>query len=119
MEFGTYDTAAYADELAAAPRNHDIATTVVFENDRVRVWDLVLEPGERLPFHCHARTYFFVTVEPGTAISRFPDGNQVTMDYEAGAPWFTEIGAEHEIHDLENVGGTRLRFTTVELLAPA
>jgi hypothetical protein len=118
VEFGTYDGAAYADELAAAPDNHHIATNVVFENDRVRVWDLLLEPGERLPFHCHDRTYFFVTVEAGTAVSRFPDGNQVTMDYEPGAPWFTEIGADHEIHDLENVGTTRLRFTTVELLDP-
>jgi beta-alanine degradation protein BauB len=116
VEFGTYDRADFADELSAAPANHDIASSIVFENDRVRVWDLVLEPGERLPFHCHDRTYFFVTVEAGTAISRFPDGNQVTMDYAPGEPWFTEIGADHEIHDLENVGATRLRFTTVELL---
>ncbi len=116
MEFGTYDISEFADELAAAPGNHEIASAVQFENDRVRVWDLVLEPGERLPFHCHDRTYFFVTIEGGTAISRFPDGNMVTMDYEPGAPWFTEIADDPEIHDLENVGDTRLRFATVELL---
>lgn len=117
MDFDTFDPAEFADELAAAPGNVEIATSVQLENDRVRIWDLVLEPGERLPFHCHTRTYFFVTVEGGRAITRFPDGNMVTMDYEPGTPWFTGIDDEPEIHDLENVGDTRLRFITVELLS--
>lgn len=116
MRFGTYDPAEYAGELAAAPTNEEIGSSVRFANDRIRVWDLVLDPGARQPFHCHARSYFFVTVEGGTAISRFPDGNTVTMDYEPGEPWAFELDGTNEIHDLENVGTTRLRFVTVELL---
>jgi beta-alanine degradation protein BauB len=115
MEFGTFDLGEYADELAAT-EHQPIASSVTFENERVRIWDLTLEAGQRWPFHCHTRSYFFVTVEGGTAISRFPDGNLVTMDYEPGTPWFTAIAAEPEIHDLENVGTSRLRFVTVELL---
>ena len=53
----------------------------------------------------------------GRAISRFPDGDAMTLDYEAGDTWFDEVANGDEVHDLENVGSTRLRFTTVELLA--
>jgi hypothetical protein len=117
MEFETYDTATFRDELTAAPTNRAIGTSVLFENDRVRVWDLTVEPGDRLPFHCHTTSYFFTCVEGGRMINRFADGNQVTLDMDDGFTWFTDIGDEPEIHDLENVGPGRVRFVTVELLA--
>src|SRR5258708_39579746 len=84
MEFDTYDTALIGDELTAAPSNHDIGTSVLFENDRIRVWDLTVEPGGRLPFHCHTTSYFFTCVEGGRMINRFADGNQVTVDMDVG-----------------------------------
>lgn len=65
----------------------------------------------------HATPYFFVCVDAGRAISRFPDGNAMTIDYREGDTWFDEVAQGDEIHDLENVGTSRLRFTTVELLA--
>jgi len=116
MEFGTFDTNDFGDELAGAASNHQIGSAVLFENDQIRVWDLTVEPGARLPFHCHDTTYFFTCVEGGRMINRFADGNQVTLDMDDGFTWFTEIGEEPEIHDLENVGATRVRFVTVELL---
>jgi|SRR5437588_7162575 len=117
MDFGTFDTAEYADELGAAPENREVATKLLLENDRVRIWELDLMPGQRAPFHCHAVPYFFVCVDGGRSVSRFPNGTSVEMDYAAGDTWFDELGDGPEIHDLENVGTTRLRFTTVELLS--
>ena len=38
--------------------NVQVGTRLLFENERIRVWDITLEPGERLPFHrrrAHAR----------------------------------------------------------------
>ncbi len=116
MDFSTYDPDDFADELTGAEDNHEIASELLFENDRVRVWELALDPGERAPFHCHALPYFFVCVDAGRALTRLPDGNAVTVDYEVGDTWFTDLADGAEIHDLENVGDTRLRFTTVELL---
>src|SRR3954471_15101658 len=113
MEFGDYDVADYADELAGADRNRQIATKVLFENERVRIWELALTPGERAPFHCHAVPYLFVCVDAGKALSRFANGTTVTMDYAVGDTWFDELADGAEVHDLENVGSTRLRFTTV------
>jgi hypothetical protein len=115
MEFGTFDVEDYRDELASAV-GAPIGSGVLFENDRVRVWDLTCEPGERIPFHGHRTTYFFTCVAGGRMINRFPDGNQVTVEMADGDTWFTEIGDEPEVHDLENVGTTRVRFVTVELL---
>jgi len=116
MEFDTFDTEAFADELRGAESNHQIATRLLFENEQVRVWELALAPGERAPFHCHATRYFFVCVDPGRALSRFPNGTSVEMDYAEGDTWFDVLPNGSEIHDLENIGATRLRFTTVELL---
>jgi uncharacterized cupin superfamily protein len=117
MESETYDTGDYASELAAAHENRQVGTAMLFENERVRVWDLDLRPGDRVPFHCHSSPYFFVCVDEGRGRSRFADGNAMTIDYSVGDTWFDEAAGGPEIHDLENVGDTRLRFTTVELLA--
>ncbi len=117
MEFGTYDTAEFAGELRAADDNRQVGTRLLFENDRVRIWELDLAPGQRAPFHCHAAPYFFVCVDGGEALSRFTNGSTVAMEYRVGDTWFDEMANGPEVHDLENVGSTRLRFTTVELLA--
>jgi hypothetical protein len=117
MEPSTFPTSDYTDELSRGATNREVGTRLLLENDRVRIWDLDLAPGERVPFHCHATPYFFVCVDPGRAISRFPDGNAMTLDYREGDTWFDEVARGPEVHDLENVGTTRLRFTTVELLA--
>lgn len=117
MEFGNFDVAEFTEELRAAPQNRQVATKLLLENDRVRIWELDLGPGQRAPFHCHAVPYFFVCVDGGRSLSRFPNGTTVEMDYAAGDTWFDELRDGPEIHDLENVGTTRLRFTTVELLS--
>jgi len=116
VEFGTYDMAEFAQELDGAADNRQIATKLLFENDRVRIWELALAPGERAPFHCHAVPYFFVCVDGGHALSRFANGTTVAMEYTVGDTWFDEMAGGPEVHDLENVGSTLLRFTTVELL---
>ena len=117
MDADTFDPAEFARELDTATENRVVGTKVLLENDRVRIWDLDLAPGERVPFHCHATPYFFVCVDAGRAISRFPDGNAMTIDYDEGFTWFDDVANGPEVHDLENVGTTRLRFTTVELLS--
>ena len=49
----------------------EVGTRVMFENDRVRVWDLALAPGESLAKHVHKLDYFFI-IESGGLI-RFAD----------------------------------------------
>jgi len=114
---GEFDPADYARELAAAPNNLNVGTTLWFENERVRVWDLKLGPGERGPFHAHTRNYFWTVVEASRGLQRFADGTFVVRDYEVGETRFLEHTPESVlIHDLENVGDRVLRFVTAELL---
>ena len=116
MDASTFDPADFADELAVAAANQQVGTKILFENEHVRVWDLTLEPGERVPFHAHANDYFFTCVEGGRVLTRFPNGHAIEMDQADGDVAFLEAGGEAEIHDLENVGNTRVRYVTVELL---
>jgi hypothetical protein len=113
-----FDPATVAGELERAQENTVVGSTLLFENDRVRVWDITLAPGERLAFHCHRLSYFYRCESAGLSRVRTPDGGVATYESLADEVTFHEIPAgETIVHDLSNAGMTMLRFTTVELLA--
>lgn len=117
LEEGTFDRAGFAEELRAAPENLQVGTSLWFENERVRVWEVRLEPGQRAPFHAHTRPYFWTCVEPGLGRQRSADGTIRVRRYALGETQFQDHSPDAPmLHDLENVGGTTLRFVTVELL---
>lgn len=117
VEKGEFDPAEFSEELDAAPSNEQLGTSVWFENGRIRVWEVRLEPGERGAFHSHITNYFWTVVEPGRGLQRFADGTYVVRDYLMGETKYLEHSPDSAlIHDLENIGDTRLRFVTVELL---
>ena len=114
-ERGTFDTDDFAEELGRARSNHDIGTALWFEDDRIRVFESRLEPGQRAPFHIHDKTYFWTVIDAGRGLQRFADGKFVAHDYVLGETKRLEhTTANTLIHDLENVGDTTLRFVTVE-----
>jgi hypothetical protein len=114
---GAFDPADFGEELSEASSNKQLGTSMWFENERIRVWEVLLEPGERGAFHSHTTNYFWTVVEPGRGLQRFDDGSYVIRDYLLGETKYLEHSPDSElIHDLENVGDTRLRFVTVELL---
>lgn len=117
VEEGTFEVGEFAAELETAEANLEVGTTVWFENDRVRVWEIRLEPGQRGPFHAHTRSYFWTVVEAGRGLQRLPDGSFSVREYRVGDTKFMDHSpSDPLIHDLENVGDTVLRFVTVELL---
>jgi hypothetical protein len=104
------------EEIAAAPANRQVGTTLWYENDRVKVWEIRLAPGERTPLHCHATDYFWTCVEPGRALTRMLDGGEDVAEIGVGDVEFLTVAPGRPlIHDLTNVGDTLLRFVTVEL----
>lgn len=52
-------------ESTANP-TENVGTALLFENDRVRVWDLTLEPGQFLEKHIHCNDYLFFVVAGGS-----------------------------------------------------
>ena len=115
-ERGTFAVEDFAQELAGAPGNRQLGTSLWFENNHVRVFEVRLGPGERGPFHTHDATYFWTVVEPGRGLQRFIDGTFVVRDYALGeTKYLVHAPDDPLVHDLENVGASTLRFLTVEL----
>lgn len=65
----------------------DIASKVLFENDRVRVWEMRLAPGERSDLHRHDHDYVMIQIEGDKMAAEFePDsgGEWTGIDYVEG-----------------------------------
>jgi beta-alanine degradation protein BauB len=57
-------------ELSTAPLG-DVGTKLLYEDDRVRIWEIKLQPGEETPPHRHDNDYYIITVD-GDAIAAAP-----------------------------------------------
>ena len=80
----------------------DIATKLLFENDRIRVWEARLEPGEEFPNHMHSYDYVQVFIE-GDKIA-------ATIDPSSGGTWEGHAYVEAEVGErCDDLGRERLR----------
>jgi hypothetical protein len=112
--------AAIAREFKEQQFNGCVGTKLLSEDRRVRVWEIRLQPGERIGFHRHVLDYFWTAVTPGRARSHQEDGSTIESEYEAGETRHESYGpGEYKIHDLENTCGHEIVFTTVEFLQSA
>ncbi|HEX4146175.1 MAG TPA: hypothetical protein VHY91_21920 [Pirellulales bacterium] len=108
------------EELARLDRNGRVGCRLVSATERVRVWQIHLAPGERLPFHRHVLDYFWTVLTAGRARSHHGDGRVEEFQYAAGETRHLHYGVgESMIHDLENIGDAELIYTTVEFLESA
>lgn len=97
-----------------------VGSSLLFENHRVRVWEIRLAPGQRWHAHQHALDYFWTAITSGRSRQRTYDGTTREVSYSPGDTRFYCFGpGESLLHDLENVGDTELIFSTVELLESA
>ena len=101
-----------AEERMISP---DVGSKLLFENERVRVWDLRLEPGESTGLHRHNCDYLYVAIGGGTLQGLNKDGEQKPLrDMSDGDVVFRNIDGE-EIHEAVNVGDEPWRNIVVEL----
>src|SRR5947207_13508510 len=119
-------TTAWPAEIAAEfereskQPNGCVGQRLLSENERVRVWEIRLRPGERFGFHRHVLDYFWTAVMPGRARAHVSDGTTVEQTYVAGETRHeTHTPGHFKVHDLENIGDSELIFTTVESLDSA
>jgi len=103
------------DAVRAAPKNHK----VLLENDRVRVLDVTVPPGEREILHAHCRPSVLYITQRGALRDRDKDG-RVVRD-EASAPPLPAV-QWHEtepLHSVENLDAKPLHIVRIELKDPA
>jgi len=94
------------DMVKVAPKN----TKVLVDNDQVRVIEVSLKPGDKLPMHSHpANVVYFVT--GGKTKTTTGDGKVTETEHKAGeAVWSEPI-----THSNENVGTAPTKALVVEL----
>lgn len=101
------------DALLAAPGSH----RVLLDNDRVRVLEVVIEPGAREPEHTHQAASVMITDEP--ARIRYHQAGALSPgspEHPVSPPgvrvrWMQPEGP----HSVENIDGHRYHAIRVEL----
>ena len=94
------------DPAQVTPATHK----VVFENERLRVLDIRLSPGQKAPMHSHPG-YLVYCVTPGQVKFSFPDGKTEDLVFQSGMVGWREA----ESHAAENVGPHEIHVLNVEL----
>lgn len=102
--------------------HHHIGDTLLFENDRIRVWSLTLEPGEESAQHEHPYDYVMVCIEGDRIAGRAAPGQDepygalgddvVDFPTHPGQTVFVDGGVTETA---VNTGETRYRNILVEL----
>ena len=96
----------------------NVATRLVLENDRVRIWEMDLAPGEQSATHRHDCDYVLVQLEGDRIAARFePDTAGTHRGYVEGdvAPGKTRYIGRGGIETAVNVGTRRYREILIEL----
>lgn len=102
------------DALVAAPIHHRLA----YENERVRVLETLVLPGQTVPLHTHEWPAALYVLSGGDFVRRNAEGEVMLDSRAAGlcleigmALWSDPLGP----HTLENVGSTPIRIIATEL----
>jgi hypothetical protein len=98
-----------SDDLMQNP----IGTEMVFEDDRVRIWRIDLEPGEEVGWHTHYLDYTTVVLEGDLVERPNADGSVDRIAVKPGQLMRSYDGPLR--HALRNVGTKAFRNVIVEI----
>ena len=118
------DFEGWSGELKAEFTEHAqdgrVGSRLLSQNDRVRVWEIRLAPGERWHAHRHVLDYFWTAVTGGRGRQHVHDGTTVEYTYAPGETRHETYGpGQFKVHDLENLGDKDMVFMTIEFLQSA
>ena len=91
-----------------APNARPAASTVVIDNDDVRVTEWRFAPGTATGFHRHEYPYVVVPITTGRLTIVGADGT-TSADLHTGQPYFRPAGVEHDV-----VNGNDFEFVFIE-----
>lgn len=104
--------------MAEEKRYGDVATTLLFENDRVRIWEMRLEPGEDGALHEHELDHILVQIS-GDRMAVVPDPKSKSVyneyleaDVVPGQHFYIERGG---IEVARNIGKQPFHEILIEL----
>lgn len=94
--------------VAGEPRHH-----VKFENKYVRVFDVVVPPGDETLYHLHANDYVFVMIGPAILKAQPLGGEPADLIVKDGEVRYSKAPITHRV---KNVGKKDFRNITIEIL---
>jgi len=101
--------------MAQPPVSPEVGTKLLFENERVRVWDLCLEPGEGTGLHRHENDYLYVVIGDGVLQRVDPDGTRVEPKPMSDGQVVFRAVNDDCVHEAVNAGEAPWRNIVVEL----
>ena len=90
----------------------NIPTEVIFENDRVLVQRVVIQPGEWEGIHSHSGDQLFINLSDGETSIRYGDEERHTSVELGSVGWQRAVDLSEE-HESGNTGDTPLDFLWV------
>ena len=94
--------------VAKEPRHH-----LKFENEYVRVFDVMVPPGDTTLFHVHANDYAFVSIGDANLKAEVMGSQPSDLILKDGETRFTKGPITHRVR---NVASTTFRNITIEIL---
>jgi hypothetical protein len=100
------------------PATTAVGSEILFENEVVRVWEMVLGPGEACAPHRHVHDHLLIYTEPATIRAQV-DGRDVIQHVEDGLVSYRAVGRDGlPPHSITNAADRPSRHFIVELLGP-
>lgn len=84
-----------------------------FENEYVRVYDAVVEPGDETLFHVHSSDYVYISLSDAHLKAQILGGPVVDLSLKSGQSVFTKAPTTHRVI---NPGPTVFRCIAAEIL---
>jgi quercetin dioxygenase-like cupin family protein len=104
--------AASAQTSSPAANTHRVPQ---FENDAVKVWRTIIEPGTPLPLHHHDHPRVLVALSPGTLKIVEQSGETQTIVLKVGEAYWLPAMSKGALHQDVNASGQPIEVMVVEL----
>lgn len=101
-----------AEKTAQIASDKNVANFVtVYDDERTRVTQWVIAPGEQTGWHLHDHDYLTIQQSAGTLHLKFADGRELTIDYVPGTARLFRAPVEH---NATNIGNVDIRVMEIE-----
>lgn len=85
--------------------------TLLFENERLRVMEMQLKPGQVSPMHNHPNAHMVYILTDSKLKLNFPEGDSAVYKLKRGKILWIEAGS----HETENIGYSVARNIVTEV----
>jgi len=106
--------AKYLKELHLLEFNESLGNILLFEDNSIRLWNLKLDAGERIPFLRHNKNYSWISETNAILKSRSGNGRISLIRGNEGETRYIENANKGYINDLENLGNVPAHFKVLE-----